>query len=132
MCHRWVIICSIDVKMRVFFTKNTGVLIKCFLISTRVTVQELERLLAFNRSFATAEVNAFGRIAGAIVRRHERRTEQRKTTNGDRKRGIECGHDDRLEHGTNSGTTERRLASCKQRKGRSIAEGYQHSRWVDD
>jgi len=62
-------------------------------------VQELERLLAFDRSFA-AEVNALGRISGATVGRHERRTEQCETADGYRERGTESGHGGRLEHET--------------------------------
>jgi hypothetical protein len=80
-------------------------LIKCFLISARVTVQELERLLAFDRPFASAEMNALGRVRGAVatVGRHERRTEQRETADGYRERGTESGHG--VEHGTLIETT---------------------------
>lgn len=74
-------------------------------------VQEFERLLAFDRSFTAAEVNALGRISAATVGRHKRRTEQRETADGYRKCGFESGHDGRLEHGMNSETTGRRFAN---------------------
>lgn len=54
-------------------------------------VQELESLLSFDRSFATAEVNALGRIT-ATIGRHKRRTKQRETADGDRKHSTEGGH----------------------------------------
>jgi len=56
-------------------------------------------------------VNALGRISGATVGRHERRTEQRETADGYRESGIESGHGGRLEHGTDSETKGRRLAN---------------------
>jgi len=50
-------------------------------------------------------VHALGRIATttAAVGRHERRSEQRETADGDR--GTESGHDGRRESAPNSGTS---------------------------